>query len=69
VQVQRHFFRRDREKIRREGLSCVYQFGQQLDAMMAWDRFKGRSLLGEEFSYPEWPENMPKMKEVSRPER
>ncbi len=47
------------EKIRREGLWCVYQFGQQLDAMMAWDRFKGRWLLGEEFSYTERPENMP----------
>jgi hypothetical protein len=32
------------EKIRREGLWCVYQFGQQLDAMMAWDRFQGRWL-------------------------
>jgi hypothetical protein len=55
------------EKIRRDGLWCVYQFGQQLDAMMAWDRFKGRWLLGEEFSFPERPENMPSMKEVSRP--
>ena len=27
--------------------------------MMAWDRFKCRWLLGEEFSYPERPENMP----------
>ena len=35
--------------------------------MMAWDRFKGRWLLGEEFSFPERPENMPKMREVSRP--
>jgi hypothetical protein len=49
------------EKIRRDGLWCVYQFGQQLDAMMAWDRFKGRWLLGEEFSFPERPENMPTM--------
>jgi len=57
------------EQIRREGLWCVYQFAQQLDAMMAWDRFKGRWLLGEEFSYPERPESMPMMKEVSRPDR
>lgn len=35
--------------------------------MMAWDRFQGRWLIGEEFSYPERPENMPTMKEVSRP--
>lgn len=34
------------EKIRREGLRCAYQFAQQLDAMMAWDRFKGRWMLG-----------------------
>ena len=48
------------EKIRRDGLWCVYQFGQQLDAMMAWDRFKGRWMLGEEFSYPERPDSLPK---------
>lgn len=54
------------EKIKRDGLWCVYEFGQQLDAMMVWDRFKGRWLLGDEFSFPEPPENMPKMKEVSR---
>lgn len=34
------------EKIRRDGLWCVYEFGQQLDAMMAWDRFQGRWLIG-----------------------
>jgi hypothetical protein len=55
------------EKIWRDGLWCVYQFGHQLDAMMARDRFQGRWLLGGEFSYPERPENMPKMKKVSRP--
>lgn len=30
------------KEIRREGLRCVYQFGQPLDAMMTRDRFKGR---------------------------
>ena len=54
------------EKIQRDGLWCVYEFGQQLDAMMAWDRFQGRWLRGEEFSYPERPEKMPTMKEVTR---
>lgn len=37
--------------------------------MMAWDRFKGRWMLGEEFSNPLRTENIPTMKEVSRPER
>jgi len=51
------------EKIRKDGLWCVHEFGQQLDAMMFWDRFKGRWLRGEEFSFPERPDNMPQMKE------
>jgi hypothetical protein len=44
----------------------VYEFGQQLDAMMFWDRFRGRWLYGEEFFYPERPDNMPVMKEPKR---
>jgi hypothetical protein len=63
VQVQRHSLRSHWRKDTREGLWCIGQFGQQLDAMIAWDRFKGRCLLGEEFSYLERPE-----KEVGRPE-
>jgi hypothetical protein len=54
------------EKIRGEGLWCVYEFGQQLDAMMFWDKFKGRWLQGEEFSFPERPDNMPTLKEPKR---
>ncbi|HEY3794778.1 MAG TPA: hypothetical protein VGM09_23395 [Bradyrhizobium sp.] len=54
------------EKIERDGLWCVYEFGQQLDAMMFWDRFQGRWLRGEEFAYPERPENMPSMKDIDR---
>jgi hypothetical protein len=46
----------------------VYEFAQQLDATMFWGRFIGRWLLGEEFSYPERPENMPAMKEPKRRE-
>jgi hypothetical protein len=47
-------------------LWCVYEFGQQLDAMTMWNRFEGRRLRGEGFSYPERPENKPAMKEVER---
>lgn len=32
------------EKIRREGLWCVYQFTWQMDAILFWDRFEGRWL-------------------------
>ena len=46
----------------------LYEFGQQLDAMMFWDRFKGRWLQGEEFSFPERPDNMPTLKEPKRRE-
>jgi hypothetical protein len=45
----------------------VHEFGQQIDAMMFWARFNGRWLRGEEFSYPERPENMPEM--VVRPQQ
>lgn len=55
------------ENILSDGLWCVYEFGQQLDAMMAWNCFQGRWLRGEEFSYLERLENMPTLKEVSRP--
>jgi hypothetical protein len=34
--------------------------------MMFWDRFKGRWLHGEEFCFPDRPENMPAMKEPKR---
>jgi hypothetical protein len=40
--------------------------GQQFDAMMFWDRFQDRWLRGEEFTYSERPENMPRMKEIDR---
>jgi len=40
------------EKIPSEGLWCVYEFGQQLDAMMFWHCFRGRWLRGEEFIFP-----------------
>jgi hypothetical protein len=57
------------EKIRGDGLWCVHEFGQQLDAMMFWDRFQGRWLRGDEFFYPERPDGMPTMKELKRPNR
>ena len=46
----------------------MYEFGQQLDAMMFWDRFKGRWLQGEELWVPQRPENMPTLKEPKRRE-
>jgi hypothetical protein len=50
------------EKIRHEGLWCVYEFTWQLDAIQFWDRFEGRWLLGSEFHYPERPRDLPQMK-------
>jgi hypothetical protein len=47
------------ERIRGDGLWSVHEFAQQLDAMMFWDRFRGRWLRGEEFFYAERPDNMP----------
>jgi hypothetical protein len=50
------------EKIRDDGLWCVYEFTWQLDAMQFWDRFEGRWLRGSEFHYPERPKDLPPMK-------
>jgi hypothetical protein len=50
------------EKIRGEGLWCVYEFAWQMDAIMFWDRFEGRWLRGSEFHYPERPKDLPTMK-------
>lgn len=45
-----------------QGSWLVYSFGVQLEAIMFWDEFKGRWLVGEEFRFPERPENLPEMK-------
>ncbi len=45
------------ERIERDGCWYVYEFAVQLDAIMFWDEFNGRWLRGEEFIYPERPDN------------
>jgi hypothetical protein len=49
------------EKIRDEGLWCVYEFTWQMDAILFWDRFEGRWLRGSEFHHPERPKDLPTM--------
>lgn len=51
------------EKIRADGLWCVYEFTWQMDAILFWDTFEGRWLRGTEFQYPERPKDLPKMKQ------
>jgi hypothetical protein len=58
--------------VMRKNRTCrkwICLLGLLYGAMMAGDRFKGRWLLGEEFSYLERPANLPIIKEISRPER
>lgn len=50
------------EKIQRSGCWSVYEFAVQLDAIMFWNEFEGRWLVGEEFIYPDRPDNLPRMK-------
>jgi hypothetical protein len=50
------------EIIHNGGAWRVHDFAQQMDAILFWDRFEGRWLLGEEFSYPERPTNLPELK-------
>lgn len=50
------------EKIQQDGVWCVYEFSWQMDAILFWDRFRGRWLRGSEFHYPEKPENLPQLK-------
>jgi hypothetical protein len=40
----------------------VYEFAWQMDAILFWDRFKGRWLRGTEFHYPERPADLPSLK-------
>jgi len=61
------------ETIRDGGTWRVYELTRQMDAILFWDRFKGRWLRGSEFHYPERPTDFPKLKtahqlaEVQRP--
>ena len=50
------------EVIQNEGVWRVYEFTWQMDAILFWDRFKGRWLRGTEFHYPERPVNLPSLK-------
>jgi hypothetical protein len=52
------------EKIRGEGLWCVYEFTWQMDAILFWETFEGRWLRGTEFHYPERPKDLPAMKSL-----
>lgn len=53
------------EKMEREGqLWLVFEFERLSDAIMFWDAFGGRWLLGYEFHYPKRTGNLPKMKPV-----
>jgi hypothetical protein len=52
------------EKIQHGGLWCVYEFAEQMEAMMFWDQFNGRWLRGTEFTYPDRPKDMPTMKQL-----
>jgi hypothetical protein len=50
------------ETIQNDGVWKVYEFAGQMDAILFWDRFKGRWLRGTEFHYPERPANLPSLK-------
>ena len=51
------------EKIGEGGRWCVYEFAHQMDAILFWDRFQGRWLVGSEFHYPERPQGLLPLKE------
>jgi hypothetical protein len=53
------------ETIRCDGAWRVYEFTWQMDAILFWDRFKGRWLRGSEFHYPERPVNLPELKPLA----
>jgi hypothetical protein len=51
------------QRIKSDGLWCVYEFARQVDAMMFWDKFDGRWMHQNDFFYPVRPDDMPVMKE------
>src|SRR6185437_5139174 len=53
------------ETIRDDGTWRVYEFTWQMDAILFWDRFKGRWLRGSEFHYPERPADLPELKPLT----
>ena len=42
----------------------VFEFEHKRDAIMFWDAFGGRWLLGNDFHYPKRTGNLPKMKQL-----
>ena len=54
-------YRSTGERLSRPATWCVYEFTAQLDAILFWDAFEGRWLLGDEFVYPKRPDNLPKL--------
>ena len=54
------------EVIQNEGVWRVYEFTWQMDAILFWHRFQGRWLRGDEFHYPETPQDLPPLKDLQR---
>jgi hypothetical protein len=54
------------EKIQQDGTWCVYEFAWQMDAILFWHRFQGRWLRGDEFHYPEVPQDLPPLRDLPR---
>jgi hypothetical protein len=59
-------FNQTGEKIQRDGTWCVYEFTWQMDAILFWHRFQGRWLRGDEFHYPEVPQDLPPLRDLPR---
>ncbi len=53
------------EVIQREGTWRVHEFTWQMDAILFWERFKGRWLRDSEFHYPERPTDLPELKPLT----
>jgi hypothetical protein len=54
---------RSSKKIRDGGLWHVHEFAWQMDAILFWDRFRGRWLLGSVFHYPKRLKDLLPLKE------
>ncbi|MET4751194.1 hypothetical protein [Bradyrhizobium sp. RT11b] len=50
------------QDIKNDGVWKVFEFTWQMDAILLWARFEGRSLRDREFHYTERPENLPALK-------
>jgi hypothetical protein len=61
LRAEQHPVNATGEKIRDDGLWCVYEFTWQMDAILFWARFEGRWLRGSEFHYPERPKDLQSM--------